>query len=225
MREAPECRYAREVLPHHGPSANWPAPRSVSPKTAKPALRGSPPRSSPAVRRSARLPPLVGGPPPGGTRSSLHRRHAAPTRSSQSLLGVEPACRLTCRGAPPSGHGLPAQGGGHRARRRALATSGAGFALSDSARFVRQHRAYSGDRGSSLATSRPITRAARREWRSPRCRGGRAAKIAARAAVVRLGPFHGRRLDERRRRGVLDPGLAAAHGALASAIPWRRLGE
>ena len=51
-----------------------------------------------AVRRSARLPPLVGRPPRGGTRSSLHRRHAAPTRSSPSLVGVEPARRLSVMG-------------------------------------------------------------------------------------------------------------------------------
>ena len=57
------------------------------------------PRRSRAVRRSARLPPLVGGPPRGGTRSALFRRRAAPTRSSPSLVGVEPARRLVAGGS------------------------------------------------------------------------------------------------------------------------------
>ena len=53
---------------------------------------------------------------------------------------------------------------------------------------------------------------------TPRCRGGCAARIVARAVVVRLGPFHGRRLGERRWWGVLDPGLGGR--------PWcTRLGH
>ena len=58
----------------------------------------APPRRSRAVCRSARIPPLVGGPPRGGTRSAVNRRRVAPTRSSPSLVGVEPARRLVAGG-------------------------------------------------------------------------------------------------------------------------------
>ena len=185
--------HPEEARPASAPrtSLNWPALRSV--RRTGPALRG---RALATSRRGVgrpRLPALVGRPPRAGTRVLPTTAGSAPTRSSEALVGVEPA-PASASGPRTSGHGLPAQSGGHRARRRALATSDAGFALADSPRFVGEPRSDSSARRAGLAASRPLTRAARREWRSPRCRRG-AQRIFLRASVVRLGPFHGRRLE------------------------------
>ena len=97
-----------------------------------------------AVRRSVPAPTFVGGPPRwnpcppflGGVRSH---------RSSEALVGwnrTPPSCR---------GRSLRdmvwRRRRRHRARRRALATSDAGFALSDSPRFIGEYRGDSNDRG------------------------------------------------------------------------------
>ena len=109
-------------------------------------------RGSPTVGRGSHLRRRTSSVEPA---SSLHRRGPLPP-----LLGsprrVEPD-PASASGPRASGHGLPAQGGGHRARRRALATSDAGFALSDSPELVGGPIAGSSDRSSGLAACRPIT--------------------------------------------------------------------
>ena len=176
------------------PAHNWPALRSVPARTPEPALAGVPlgghlqfvgrPGSHPSSAALLAVEPVP--PCAGVTRLPPARRKAS--------SGWNPRAASSGWGTPAAGQGLSAEDRGHRARGRALAPSDAGFALSDSPRFVGDRRATSSDRGAGLPASRPITRAARRKWPAPRCGGGRAAKIVARAAVVRLGPFHGRRL-------------------------------
>ena len=182
-----------------------------------------------AVRRSAAAPTFVGGPPWWNPRPPCNggvRSHP----SSEALVGVEPD-PASVSGLRASGHGLPAQSGGHRARRRALATSDAGFALSDSARFVGQHRADSGDRGSSLAARRPITRAARREWQSPHRRGARSQdRRASGGGSPRAIPWPSARRAAVAARTILGRGRCllwsmlrgpAAGGTLRHAVPHR----
>ena len=166
--------HPEEARPSSAPrtSLNWPALRSVSPKTAKPALAGVP---------LGGLLQFVGR--PGSHHSSEDLLAVEPVPPCTGVTRLPPARRKPPRGgtrAPPR-RGRPLlrdrawrRGRRHRARGPALAPSDAGFALADSPWFVGDHPADPSARRASLATSRPLTRAARREWRSARCRRGRA---------------------------------------------------